>query len=224
MTLILYMPKLQAFGGKDSQSYRRMSVRTAKSNRNIAKVAKKTYYRMSEAKFFDVTQTALGMSTTWASLSLSNVGQGLGDGNARIGDEIMQRSIRLNYSIAGADATNICRVILVRFLADGNPVASQLFSDSAATVSAPLTVYHHDNRKLFNVVYDSGLIALANAAGGWLHAVRSVSKALHQHKQRFDNAATTNVKGALYLFYCSDSAAVNHPTMNIRARYRYIDP
>lgn len=207
--------------GMTKKSFKRRWKKAKKATTTVAKIARNVVMNMSEKHYFDYTNTH-SLTTTWALTAISNVQQ-IGGDTGRDGDEIIQKSLMMKFGLSGADATNNCRIVVIRFLADGNPTAAQIFSNDA-TVYSPLSMYNHDNRKLFNVVYDSGVVAVANAAGGRLHVARDVSVNLKQTKQRFDGGTTNNVKGALYLFYASDSSAASHPTLVIRTRMNFIDP
>lgn len=196
-------------------------LRRKRQRRQITKIAKNVFVNMAEKKYFDYTNTH-SLSSTWGLTAICTPSQVAGD-SGRDGDEILQKSLMLHASFVGQDSTNVIRLVVIRWLADGNPTAANIFSDDT-TVYSPLSMYRHDDRKLFNVIYDSGLIGLANAAGGKLHATRSTSKSLSLYHQQFSGGTTNNVKGGLYMFYVSDSIAVGHPTLVVRTRVHYLDP
>lgn len=198
---------------------RQKAAKTAKQT-EIAKIAKNVVMNMSEKKYHDYTNL-LTLSTTWGNANLTLVPQS-DDDTTRNGDELIQSSLRINYNMIGADGTNMCRFVIIRWLADGNPTAAQLFSNDASGY-APLSMYNHDNRKLFHVFYDSGVISqvLSNDS---VQKTGTVSLGLKKYRQRFLGGATTNVKGAVYIWYCSDSSAASHPAMTIRSRLSYRDP
>lgn len=193
---------------------------TQPEKQEVAKIAKRVDMRGAETKYADISANP-SLSWNWNSQTFT-IAQGDSDSAERIGDELTQRSVRGTMSFVCADTTNVCRAVLIRWLATTAPTAADIFSNDGS-VYAPHSMYRHDKRSLFHVIYDTGIVVLANAAGGKLVAGRSFEAGLKNYKQRFDAGSSTAVKGKLYLWYCSDSSVTTHPSMVTRIRMNYVD-
>lgn len=201
---------------KESEEYDR------KMNRRIAKISKKVMLTNSEGKYIDKTANP-SMTSTWASAVLCDPVQGDADAGERIGDSLIQRRLEFNASINAADATQVVRVMIVRWLSSQTFVASYCVSDNS-TVYAPLAVYSHDQRRNFHVLYDSGPRVLAVGTNGKPNLKLTAKLNLKNYKQQFSGATTTNIKGQMYILYCSDSTAAADPAIIYRIRTHYKDP
>ncbi len=195
---------------------------TYKKRKSFNSKVKGVINAMAEDKYHDVNQTAFSTDFSWKIDALSSVPQAAGASTdlTRIGDEIRGRYIDLRYQIAAGDVTNLFRICLVRWNGDGTPAAADFISLNSSA-NAAITPFKHDNRNLFNVLYDR---LHSTTTSGSNQSVNVMKRILLRNKRiNYLAGATTNVKGGLYLIYVSDSAAAAHPAINYHTRLSFSD-
>lgn len=218
--------------------------RTYRSKRTVHRKGAKLTYRQKrqvkqligrrlERKFIDTVSTLTGVTSTGTLLTMSSPAQGAGQ-SQRVGDSITVKSIDLNYSVVGYDATNMVRVILFKWKNDdaayAPSVSSILTAAQLVQDTAPFAQFNWDNMKSgdFRICYDRvHSLSYNNAAaspGSAVQAVRKkiVGKRLHGGLVEL-TAGTTTGEGVYFLLVISDSAAIGHPKFNYSVRIEYTD-
>lgn len=202
------------------KTYKRRKAMTKNQRGVVAKIAKRVVTSMAETHYIDTSSTGVDATYTWQLTALVNPAVGDTD-ITRNGDEILQHRLSINFNIIGSDATNLCRVAIIRWLGDQAPSATDIFSTDS-NVLAPLSEYTNDTRAMFHVIYDSGALSLVlNGSSAQLSRQKKIS--LKGYKQRFAGASTTSDKGQLYLLYASDSSVGGHPSLKYYFRHFFKD-
>lgn len=151
--------------------------------------------------------------------------QGLGDFNARIGDQITMKGLRLRltpntYSYNFAVAY---RIVIFQLLKDPDGAISQvsipnllMHSTQMGTVFAPVAPYDHDNRSSFKVWYDKSFtfapqtLTSTNVNPGQtrIHKINiKFPEGSKFSKVTYYNAGTTTTKNELFMLVLTDSSA-----------------
>lgn len=177
----------------------------------------------AETYQYDNTVTAVSVSTTaTVQAGISTPPQGVQDGQ-RTGDDVELMRLEFRYTWAGADATNIVRVILFRWYENNGsnpPTAAQILQAS----TNPISSINHDSirEKKLHVFYDKTHYTSLNGplAGG--KVCHFSQKQMGRKSIAFDNAAITG-EGLIYALFISDSLAATHPALNWYSRLEYKD-
>lgn len=188
--------------------------------KDVRKIAKRVVSSVQEFKNYYQYDTGTNVSTTGAIIDLCAVSQGDGDTN-RDGDVLYKKSMELQYTIAAADATNICRVIIFQYKPDSTPTAANILLD--ATNVPWLSAYNLDHKQMFQVMYDK-VHHLVLGADSELQSgrIRLYGKKLGTKKIQYDSAGTGG-SNKLWMLRISDSGAVNHPAMAYYETFRFTD-
>lgn len=176
----------------------------------------------TEKKYFPFSQTATAVDFAGTIIDVSAVAQGTND-TQHVGDTIRVRSVENNISWVAGDNTNLCRYILFQWKQSGVPAVADILLGPLSTTVAPLSPYNHDNRKNFNVLYDS-MVKVDAVALPLTVRKSKIWKIPSFLRQMYFTAATTNrLKNGIYILVISDSGAVPHPTFAFNYKMNFSD-
>lgn len=177
--------------------------------------------RRLEKKYFLTAESATNMTYAGAVSDLSLIAQGDTD-ISRDGDSLYMRSCRIVGTMhnAGGDANHV-RVILFQWHDDSTPTPSNvLIAGYLSTVNSVNSLYHHDQRKKYSVLWDkkirldpSGPTSAFFDSGYKFPKVKKISY----------TAGTTVGNNKLWLLIVSDTASATYPTVNYVAKLTYND-
>lgn len=207
-------------GGK-SVNKRKGHRRRGGSKAQVQALVAKAISARAEKKYFLDNQTAQSMTYSGAVYDLSEVPQG-DDDVSRDGDSLYIRSVRVLGRMANAGgAVNHIRVIVFQWRDDSTPTASSvLIPGYLGTVLAPLSLYTHDQRRKYNVMYDkkftldtSGKSTVLFDTGYLFPTTKKIS---------FTSGTTTG-NDKLWLLVVSDTASATYPALNYVSRLTFND-
>ena len=197
---------------------KRVTVQT----KTVNKIVDKRMNTKSEHKELNVQGTGSSSYAWTLSPVISTfIPQGNGD-SQRIGDKIRIKQVDFKASYTYADSSNTCRVVLIRWLANNTPSASQIFTDDSS-VYAPLSHYTTEYKgALFQVIWDSHR-NLSSVGPGVASVFKSKKLGGTGKQVHFNSGSTTVASGELYLCHATDSSAASHPTLTYNLRMIYSD-
>lgn len=140
----------------------------------------------------------------------------------RDGDQITIKKIVYNLQMAGADATNIVRVIIFRWSQNNNATVPAV-TDVLQSLS-PVSMYNYTNERSgkVHVLFDrtASLSLEGTNCITWRGALwgRKIGK-----KRLIFNATAINGVDQPYILFISDSVAVTHPSITGTLRMEYVD-
>lgn len=179
---------------------------------------KRMIARKAELKYFDLVQTATGVSSSGSVWDLSAMTQAAGL-NHRIGDEITTVWLEIQFASAIADSTNFMRYVVFIWNNDTAGVtptlAAVLANGNDAQTLQHVVTNAKDTIVLLDVVHK--LSAVSNPTERTRHIIGLKNKII----EYTDNATTGNKH--LYLAAVSDSTAVAHPTVEFASRLAFRD-
>jgi len=175
-----------------------------------------------EVKFSEILIAAQPASTTTTLTPVSFTSQGVAQGQ-HVGDSCYLKQYLVNYIFSCADATNICRLVIMQWLpntASETPTAAKLFilgSSGSIDVTSSFNVDFQDE---YRVIYDkTHYLTLANNAVEG----RSQFPLKPFHRRMEYNIGLNTGTAQLYAVFLSDSVAVSHPSLRAVFRTEYVD-
>lgn len=193
---------------------------------NKAEEKEKTYYYDS-INGVNFNSVGFGPSSAVAGM-ISGISKGTGDGN-RIGEQLLLKSIRFQFTVAPGDNTNLLRFMVVRpkrqaIGASVGTIVQSLMSNytsSAQQCAAPI------DTNVWHVYYDKLMPLRYAPVDGATSTQIPLQKVIKAHfksnlKMNFDQSGA--VSGEVYAIAISDSSSVSHPGfINGYIRLRYYD-
>lgn len=205
-----------------------------KLNRRQKREVKQLIGRKLESKYIDAINVAYsGVTNAGTVVSMTYPSQGAGTAQ-RTGDSIDIRSLEIRYSFTGYDSTNVCRIIVFKWLNDSavaTPTPGYVVDASfLGADTAPHALYNLASIKQREIVicYDR-IHALKNNNNAAIPGndvvtgrILLTGKKLHRKKLTFGTGAVTG-EGQYYVLVISDSAIAGHPKYNLAGRIVYTD-
>jgi hypothetical protein len=189
----------------------------SKLDTEIARVALKVLSKNQEIKSFDFGFASSSTSTGTVS-KITSIPQDDSD-SGRDGDALKVVRIQFHAGFAFADATNVCRMTVVRWNQDDSSSAPTGITDLLQTAS-PYSPYNRDNyrAKKFTVWFDHLF-----AVGATGPNISICSKDRQAPSNISFQATSTAGTGHFYVFHISDSTAVTHPVLSYVTRVWFTD-
>lgn len=167
------------------------------------------------------------LSTTADSAGTCTLLNGLTKGdnsNQREGDDILLRSVKINFNTIEAEATNLVRVMLV---IDHSPQGVTLnmgdILDMSTILYPPYAFRKMDYKKRFTVLFDKTIyLNDLSDVNNFLKANQVLNLKTHYKSTTNAGDITDITRNALYLCVGSDSAAVPHPSYSVGSRITYV--
>lgn len=172
-----------------------------------------------EYKYIDNSDTSVAMNTT-ASITLIN-GVAQGDSSTtRDGIRIVMKSLDARFHLQSADATNICRVLIIQDKQHNG--SSPVIGDILQNTSEPLSFLNKSNSKRFRTIYN-GIFSVSNSSPATVQDVVHKDLNIITMFEGSGATASTIKTNALYLVLLSDSGAVSDPGLTYSIRIRFVD-
>lgn len=185
-----------------------------------------------ERKFIDQNIPNLSLASSWVNplpRDLTYIQQGSGE-NQRVGNKIKIHSHHLKVIMTVGDATNLYRLMVVRFSHESASLVQLSDALSDPTAGTPLQLMSFKKRNTdskYQILYDSGVKQLAGNG--------SAASPSQASSQRIHNIVVSNgnkgwyagynatgpaacVAGFTYLVVCTDSAIAPSPSISCLAR------
>lgn len=204
---------------------RRRRMRGRKLNKRQVKQVKKIINIQSELKYFPFNQTGFSVTSTSVLTGASfDVTQGLTD-TSRIGDQLtLAGSIDFRLHLSSADSYNIIRWILIQWHPTSTTTPFPATDGSDVLVAGPstaidyLSMYNHDKRSDYTVLFDKTYTLVGNGTSGTYPYTTSSQIVKHYRislkkaskKVQFVGAGL-QASNRLFWIYVSDSSGVSHP-------------
>lgn len=216
--------------------YRRRKTRKGGLAKKVAKLAKMVRVQRPESKWstYNATSTAFTGTSGIIISPLTGIAQGTADFNARIGDQITLKNMRVGMQVANNNATNSIIVRCVVFAHKSNPdgvigIASQLnlFLHSASILAgiAPYASYDHDNRSAYHVYKDFVFTIDPVPGAGSSASMANVFKKVHFKiplkgiRAEYSTATTTLTKNEIFVLLLTDSGGSQNVAYTIETNY-----
>lgn len=196
--------------------------RAPMTNKNLNKKIKRIARAQLERKYAEavIGQTSQSSTVTVTKITMPSQGDAF---NNREGDEITFSSIKGRWQTIGADSTQVCRYIVLKWLPDDAveaPIAATVLQSPVSVPWISQFVGNKSARAKFRVLYDSIANLSLNGDNQVIRNINIGGKKLG--KVKFNAAATTG-KGCIYVVTVSDSSAITHPTIGYEFLYRWTD-
>lgn len=191
--------------------------------------AKKVFDKKIETKFFDYPRQSLVQVDYSGTGGVFGLIDGITQGdteNAVTGSSIIPVGIRINYSWTIADATNMCRCILVQFRgASGASPAVSGILQSVGNLEAPMSTYDSNYNNQYKVLYDRTHMMVNGTTTFKVKGTITVGQSkLRKMDLNFSAGTLSSYEtNALYLFCISDSALATHPALSFHSRVYFKD-
>lgn len=199
--------------------------RGRKLNKRQVRQVKSIVTRNEEIKIKDTLQSSTSATSTAAFTNpIPAVSQGTGE-SQRIGDKIRLKSLHVKCTLAGADATNVVRLVWFQWIpntASQTPNAGSLLQDTAVPWLSPINETNQ-NAGLFRIISDN-LYQLTTSGSnqGLVVHKNFYGRKLPRKNLEYNPGATTGFN-QIYCMYASDSVAATHPSFAFYTRLRYSD-
>lgn len=224
--------------------------RYKKTARTLSKPAKKQVYsiakRVQKANTelkFTAYEFPFSVSNSWTgpAFLITHPPQGIKGYNdvfdlqagqsQRIGNTITPYAIQVNYTVTGADSSNVVRIIFFQWLMDDQtaPQVGDILMGTG-TSSSVLQMRNYVNKKNYKILYDKTHTTSTNA-GNNLTIVKHViipAKRLKIKQFKYLNDSSSGfapnlIKGNIYYMMASDSAVISHPQVYFNSRMLFTD-
>jgi hypothetical protein len=187
----------------------------------MAKIANEMIDKRAELKRITLTRAAAGVDYSGVCVSLSDITQG-DTPTTRDGNSVVFRELKLRYTITPADATNLMRVIVFRWLPlDSTPPTPGQILLTIGSALAPLSVRYPVFPSLYKVYYNK-LHDVDTTSKVQVKGRVVIRKKMGIQKTEYNNTSSDGV-GKLYILAISDSAAATHPSIQWYGQLRYND-
>jgi len=173
-----------------------------------------------EEKWINVAGVSVATSGTPTFVDLSTIGQGTTSGT-RIGDTIKLNHFRFALSVIYADATNLVRVTIFKWMMNNTsdvPSASEIFQDTTGATRICLTPFVTTKPSRFKIIFDKLINLDATCHPQAIHLVEMAMKTLVS----FDTGTSTG-RNHIYVSFVSDSTAIPHPAFSYESFVKFHD-
>lgn len=213
-------------GARAAAAHRSLSAKQAKQ---VKRIVNKSQELKQHVVWQDTTA-----SSTMATTRLTTLGPGDGVDD-RSGLKVIPRALEIDYTIQAADATNMVRVMVIRWKpnnGDDGPDYEEIFYTTAGVplVSQvkPLSplVFEKSQRLKFDVLYDRihSVNTTDNIADMGKIRIYNSAKRTKMPPVFYDSDVLDNQKNGLYLITLSDSGAVIHPAVKYAGVLKFNAP
>jgi len=197
---------------------------------NVAPQKPRLEYKMTDARIDASSAT----TTPYFIDCLAAIERGTDYFNQFIGNFITPKSFTLRYQVTGsrantlaaADTNNMTRLLLIQWLDEQTPTATDIFQGSAQYYLATLNPRNLDK---INVLRDIQVSTWATStdSSDYNSSNSECGKIYIKGKKmapiKFVNGSTTTTSGGIYLIAISDSANTPHPFYEFFSRLLYVD-
>ncbi len=191
--------------------------------KSVAKIAKKVVNRSRELKAKD-TQFNAQVGDSPSIVSISDIANGDGI-NQREGDAVDVKGIYIRGNVLGIDNTNICRLIIFRWMG-GPTLPTEILAVGGTNASALGSLNITTNKGNVQTLYDKMWFTSNNTQGQGTQGFNFVKYINFKSplRQYFSTTTSTSqTKGRILVYMLSDSTVSSHPTFQWYARIRYLD-
>lgn len=212
--------------------YKKRPARKAVDRRQNSQISK--LYRMvkfgKETKYVDQSNSDIGVASSWQTLLLRDltfIPEGTTE-NTRIGTKIKIHSHHLKFKVICGDATNLYRIMVVRFYSEAAANVDLANVLETPTASTPLQIMSFKKRNTaskYDILWDSGVKTLGGSGSVATTPVGPNTQHTYNIHMKGpwytaynSSAAGSCVAGYTYVVACSDSLIAPAPAITTSAR------
>lgn len=213
-----WRPQIGRFSSRRYPLYRGPSL-SALSAR-VSRLSRKLF-ASSELKHLDTNfnSSVINIPVSGVMLQLDQIAQGDTEVN-RAGLRVSPKTLEIDANIVFADGYNKLRCIIFRWDDDSAPAAASLFQTGYTTyVQAPLSFAL---KPKYRVLWDYKT-QVSQTVDEVAYIRKKFTFPATDQIVFGGSGATALMKGHVYMFICSDSTVITHPTCTGYARLTYID-
>lgn len=231
------MPYRRVYKGR-RPTFKRTVRKGRKLNVRQKREVKRIVGHTEEVKYHYAGQGATGVNNSGTILNLFTPAQGVAGINARTGDIVHLKGMRLQFQAIGGDIYNTMRVVVFRWKSPSgtNPTLADVFDTNATGaeyVMCPCPAQGAQQK--VEVLYDkvvtlpqTNYYTSSSQITGTSASVKTWSKQLfgkHLGAKvvRFNPGTTVIPSGSLWMYLISDSAIPSNPTMYVNVRVAYVN-
>lgn len=189
------------------------------SKKEVKQMIKSENAKARELKFYNVNSSYSALlSYSGVIEDISAMARGDSDSN-RDGDRCLPISLDLSYVVYGETYSSVYRCIIFRWLENSTPTVGDILLSSGSGYSVT-SGYQHDQRGLFNILYDKTHTVSNNGGSELVH----VKKHLKMAKKQIDyTAGTTSGSNKIYMLGLTDRSLATSATVAYTTRLNYTD-
>lgn len=210
---------------KTQRKFQRTSLSLAQQNeiKSLAAASIRQYSRQTtELKSYDRTVVSTVVdNVTGQMLTLTGMAQGVA-ADGRIGNEVYVKGVLLRFQLIPNAAFNSVRCIVFRWNDKATPTAA-LILQSTSTSTGFLSALLRDSSQSFQVLYDEIIVVGTDQMNSIETRKVYLPKKGSGLGQAVWNDAGNIVKGHIYAFFFSDSAAIDAPGLKLQGRVHFTD-
>jgi hypothetical protein len=193
---------------------------TSKGDGKIVRLIHRTIQMEKQLKWYDVYQTAFSVSDTFSAIDMTGIGIGTTP-SQRVGSSALIKSIRMAGSWVTGDATQLCRLVIFKWIPSNSsdtPSLAELCNATSATTQIVVSGLLQYKPSRFKILSDK-LFALDTLA----HPIKKFEYTVHVNSVvTFDTGGNTG-RDHIYLWYSSDSTVAPSPTLTYSFQVKFSD-
>lgn len=195
-----------------------------KEEKEVKKIVKNLIVSTSELQVHQLGQNGVNIASNSSPQILTDLPRGNDEGDFAGNSVIPQRlSFRAIIQGSSGDDTNLCRLIIFRWIPNTTPTLGDILDDQVGGAPRVLCEYTTEARDNFNILYDNTWSTSAQVSSSIVQRYVSKSLKLANKHITFDVAAADPQNNHIYSLAISDSTAVTHPTLYMVSRFVYMD-
>jgi hypothetical protein len=184
----------------------------------VKQMIRSTLHSVDEEKYYS-TSSNVSVDFSGTVFNLFSPTTGVNDTN-RIGDKVVYDKGEFKYAVGAADATNLIRVIIFKWLLTTTPSPSDILNTGyLGTVTAPLATLNWDNRSHMKVYYDQTHYAVLSSSSA---LQGNVFDYIPKGEVNFLAGGAT-ASGLIYCLAVSDSGAAPNPAFEYGSLISFTD-
>lgn len=189
------------------------------SKKEVKQMIKSENAKARELKFYNVDSSYSALlSYSGVVEDISAMARGDSDSN-RDGDRCLPISLDLSYVIYGETYSSVYRMIVFRWLENTTPTVADILLSSGSGYSVT-SGYQHDQRGLFNILYDKTHTVSNNGGSELVHVKRHLKMA----KKQIDySAGGTTGSNKIYVLGITDRSLATSATVAYISRLNFTD-
>lgn len=174
------------------------------------------------------TANVADISAYYSNTAILDCSKGTGE-NARIGETVSVKTLKMRYLLQLGDTTNIVRIMIVREYqssVDASsviiPLIPQDVLEASGNIPDSLTsTYSINNGGRYQILYDK-VHLLTNDYRPEVYEILTIPLNFKLHYNP-DDSSTKPITNQIYLFAFSDSSSTSHPQLSFISQVDYVD-
>lgn len=207
------------YNKKNVRKYQRKNKKYSKGpSKNFAKMVKRVLFKNSESKFIDTTTSVANLLNTGDTSFFSDLCPSISKGtteNTRIGDQIYQRGIKLNWLITSLLSHSI-RILIVKINNYSTSVGTDFdYTQVGIIGQLPRDVIDYHYKVLYDKTY--------NLDPDYKGSVRGSLYLKLNIPRQFNDTNDVNSSNMVRMFVYTTNTTPSSVSMDLNSRYFYKD-